>query len=75
LQVALRFCRDVSTGEGLVSRFKRVPESYVDRRAGLVTCPCGEQHAIGPLVEAACGRWFAGDESGVWAAKLEAAPA
>jgi hypothetical protein len=72
LQLALRFCVDVATGDGLANHFRPVPAEYVDREAGTVRCPCGMVHAVTGFSEAECGRWFAGDASGVWAVKLDA---
>ncbi len=73
LQLALRFCVDVESGDGLAKHFRPVPAEYVDREAGTVRCPCGSVHPVTGFSEAECGRWFAGDASGVWAAKLDVA--
>lgn len=72
LRIALRLCVDVEARDALVSRFRRVPAEFVDRSERVVRCPCGESHPYDGLVEGSCGRWLTGDESGVWAAKLDA---
>lgn len=76
LRMALRFCVDVRAPgdvDGLASLVKRVPEKYVDRERRVVRCLCGEEVAWGDLRECGggCGRWFAVDESGAYAARLE----
>lgn len=75
LRVALRYCRDVQAGEGLVQQFKRVPDTYVDDAERRVRCVCGAVTPFGDLhpCPGSCGRWFAADGSGAWAARLDAA--
>jgi hypothetical protein len=71
LRIALALCRDASTGDGLAQRFKRVPDEYLDRSEGTVRCVCGETVPQGDLTPCpGCDRWFAGDEGGVWAARV-----
>jgi hypothetical protein len=72
LQLALRFCRDIDRGEALVQMFRRVPESRVQRELGKVRCHCKAEHPFSAMLEqASCGRWFIGDESGVWALRFD----
>lgn len=71
LALALRLCRDGD--DTLAKRLVKVPDEHRD---GLtVHCLCGaDTVATGYLEPCAgdCGRWFAGDESGVWSARLDA---
>jgi hypothetical protein len=73
LRVALTVCRDVTAGEGLVQRFRRIPDEYVDRAERRVRCLCGASVPFGDLqaCPGGCGRWMASDSSGAWAAKFE----
>jgi hypothetical protein len=72
LRIALRLCRDVQKGEGLVQLFRRVPEAHVDRAESRVRCLCGAETVFGDLhpCPGDCGRWFAADGSGAFAARF-----
>jgi hypothetical protein len=72
LRVACRFCRDVQAGEGLVQRFVKVADSRVDRAERRVRCRCEALVPFGDLqaCPGGCGRWWAADDSGAWAARL-----
>jgi hypothetical protein len=72
LRVALRYCRDVEAGEGLVQRFVRVPESHVRAAERVVTCVCGAEVPFGDLkpCPGSCGRYFAADGSGAFVARF-----
>jgi hypothetical protein len=76
LALSLRLCRDYESGSTLVGMLKQVPREHREGRHGLtVNCLCGAQREVGGLLEpcpGACGRWFVGDESGVWAVMLPA---
>jgi hypothetical protein len=76
LQIALRLCVDRSDPHdvrGLVELFKRVPDEHIDRSTGTVRCLCGAVTAFGDLhpCPGGCGRWFAADESGAFAARVQ----
>jgi hypothetical protein len=77
LQIALRLCVDRSDPHdvrGLVELFKRVPDEprYIDRSRSLVHCPCGASVPFGDLHPCSgCDRWYAADESGAFAARVQ----
>jgi hypothetical protein len=76
LQIALRLCVDRTDPHdvrGLVELFKRVPDEYLDRSTSTVRCLCGHVTAFGDLhpCPGGCGRWFAADESGAFAARVQ----
>jgi hypothetical protein len=76
LQIALRFCVDLSDPKdvrGAVQLFKRVPDEYVDRSTSTVRCVCGAVTDFGDLhrCPGGCGRFFAADESGAFAARVQ----
>jgi hypothetical protein len=58
---------------GLVELFKRVPDEHIDLSTGTVRCLCGAVTAFGDLhpCPGGCGRWFAADESGAFAARVQ----
>jgi hypothetical protein len=58
---------------GLVQLFKRVPDEYVDRSTSTVRCVCGAVTDFGDLhrCPGGCGRFFAADESGAFAARVQ----
>lgn len=68
--VALKLCVNHDTGESLAGQLKPVPVEYLVEKT--VRCVCGGEHQRAELVECpgGCGRWFLGDESGVWAVRL-----
>lgn len=77
LQIAVRLCVDRTDPKdvrGLVELFKRVPDEprYIDRSQGLVHCPCGADTPFGDLHQCSgCDRWYAADESGAFAARVQ----
>ncbi len=73
LRAALACCRDVKAGEGLAELFRRVPDEYVNGTERVLSCVCGASVPFGDLQECpgACGRYFASDGSGAWAAKFD----
>jgi hypothetical protein len=72
LRMALLFCRDVENGVGLVNLFRRIPDEYVTPAEGRVRCLCGAETVFGDLhpCPGDCGRWFAADGSGAFAARF-----
>jgi hypothetical protein len=67
---ALRLCRNGA--DSLAARMRLVPEGYL--HGEFVECTCGYGHRRARLVECPgrCSRWFMSDDTGVWAAKLDA---
>jgi hypothetical protein len=68
--MALRLCRHGA--DSLAARMKPVPLGYL--HGEYVECTCGYGHRRARLVECpgGCSRWFMSDDTGVWAAKLDA---
>jgi hypothetical protein len=74
LMLSVRVCRDYAAGKTLLGMLKPVPREHRVGRFGLtVNCLCGatvEVHGFLEPCPGSCGRWFVGDESGVWAVML-----
>ena len=75
--MALRFCHDFEAGESLARRMRRVPDSHIGAHGREVRCVCSGEILLDAVEHlwhecpGSCGRWFVGDESGVWAVQLE----
>lgn len=74
LALSVRLCRDVEGGRTLLKMLRPVPREHRAGPHGLeVNCLCGATARATTLMgecPGRCGRWFVGDESGVWAAML-----
>ena len=81
LRLALKLCRDVASGSGLAQTAKRIPEDHTARACPVgkgpeywvVRCVCGSTELVsgGPQeCSGGCHRWFASDESSVWAFRI-----
>jgi hypothetical protein len=74
LAVSVRLCRDYEAGATLLQMLKPVPRSHRSGVHGLtVGCPCGSATRVVDTLRPCvgdCGRWFVGDESGVWSVML-----
>lgn len=80
LALSVRLCRDHESGASLLRMLKPVPKEYRSGTHGLtVHCVCKSATRVTDTLRPCvgdCGRWFVGDESGVWAVMLpEPAPA
>jgi hypothetical protein len=76
LALSVRLCRDYEAGQTLLQMLKPVPREHRTGAHGLeVNCLCGSTAVATSLLgecPGRCGRWFVGDESGVWAVMLPA---
>ena len=76
LALSVRLCRDYESGTTLLKMLRPVPREHRQGPHGLeVNCLCGATARATTLLgecPGGCGRWFVGDESGVWAVMLPA---
>lgn len=74
LALSVRLCRDYEAGQTLLQMLRPVPREHRSGAHGLtVNCLCQSATRVVDTLRPCvgdCGRWFVGDESGVWAVML-----